>query len=142
MKRLKSWINNISKYPCAEIFCGTNGGKAEKRCMTICDERLYKFNSEPGKTNPLSDVKVSVRELDVILKMGIGNCRPEYFQSLVLDVLNCSKKAISALDAMHKKDPLLQAYYNEFKIDYATVEDIMKDISFAYVKKYSLGMKK
>lgn len=140
MKRLKKWINCISKYPSSEIFFEGNSqsAKAEKRINGICEE-LYKFNFGENKVNVLAELRTTFRELEVLTRMGIDKCRIEYFQKVILDFEKASKQAICALDNMHKKDPILQAYYSEFKMSTSDVEEVLKDITYSYVKRYSLG---
>lgn len=123
---LQQWIKQISLYPVSEIFAGTSQQKAEKRVEKICDE-LYKLSFPNGQVNVLADVRNAFRELEIVVKLNLKGTKLDYINKVESEFLTCTKIAISALDEMHKKDPLLQEYYKTWKISNATMKSLVYD---------------
>lgn len=123
---LKQWINNVKTYPPSEIFFEKYGkeAKAEQRIQTICED-LYRFTYPEGQDNILADLGAAYRDLEVLHRMGFDDIKSDLINEVSTKFLECAKAACTALEAMHKKDQLLNEYYKSWKVKY---QDISTEI--------------
>lgn len=124
---IDTWMKNVKTYPPSEIFfqqTGPKSEKAEKRCKLICED-LYRFSFPESQDNILADLGAAYRELEVFYILGMGDIKPERVQAVSTKFLECAKAACTALEAMHKKDQLLNEYYKSWKVKY---QDISTEI--------------
>lgn len=119
---IDNWMKNVKTYPPSEIFFAKYGkeAKAETRIQTICED-LYRFCYPEGEVNVLSELGASYREFEVLCIMGLAGIKPERVLEISTKFLACAKAACTALEAMHKKDQLLNEYYKSWKVKYQDI---------------------
>lgn len=112
MIELQNWIEFTKQYPPAEIFFGSNKEKQERRCKTLC-EQLFTF--EPTDTDhPASVLRKmwsSWRDLEVLMKLGTHEMKPEVVKAYADEFIAAAKAAIRELEKVYKPDQLLWNYY-------------------------------
>lgn len=131
---IDSWMKNVKTYPPAEIFFEKYGkeAKAEERIKQMCEE-VYRFVFPDGEKNPLGDLGQSYRELEVAYLMGFEGMKPEYIIKVKDAFLADAKFAITALEALFKKDQILQQYYAPWKVKFADINSAVYDMTKDYV---------
>lgn len=129
-----TWMKNVKTYPPAEIFFEKYGkeAKAEERLKETCEE-VYRFCFPENVKNPLGDLGASYRELEVAYKMGFDGMKPEYIKKVKDKFLEDAKFAITALEALFKKDQILQQYYAPWKVKFADINSTVYDMTKDYV---------
>lgn len=129
-----TWIKNVKTYPPAEIFFEKYGkeAKAEERIKQICED-VYRFCFPEAQKNPLGDLGQSYREFEVAYIMGFEGMKPEYITKVKDTFLADVKFAITELDAMFKKDQILQQYYSAWKVKFADINSAVYDMTKDYV---------
>lgn len=133
---LRDWFHLVRRYPPSEIFFQKYGkeAKAEERIQVTC-ESMYKFCFDPNKEVPvLSDFASALRDLEVLLVMGIAHVKPLYIKAVQENAYNAVKVLVQALDVLHKKDQLLQAYYNPWKVQAKVLQSYIWDLTQPYVE--------
>lgn len=119
------FISKTSLYPPSELCSGTYGKKAaskEKRLIDIC-EGLYRLDSQT-----LSSMRDSFKDFESMRSMSCGaDIRPEYATKVAGKLLYFTEVAIKALEEMHKKDLILNAYYSEFKVTNKQVDALIRE---------------
>lgn len=132
-KIIAEWIENVLKYPTNEIFFQVYGKeKTEKRLQGICEE-VYRFCFPEGKKNALGDLRQSYREFEVAYLQGFEGMKPEYITKVKDAFLSDVRYAITTLDNMFKKDPLLQNYYSQWKKKFADINSAVYDMTKDYI---------
>lgn len=128
------WMRNIKKYPASEIFFEKYGkeAKAEKRIQEVCEE-LYRFNYPDNQVNYLSDLQQSYRDFEVLVNLGLGSIKPEYIIKTKDSFLEKAKAAITAYEAMCKKDQVLQEYYKPWKTKFQEIQSAVYDMTKDFV---------
>jgi len=131
---LVTWYKNAKTYPPAEIFFEKYGkeAKAEERLKETCEE-VYRFCFPEKIKNPLADLGASYREFEVAYKMGFANIKPEYIQKVKDKLLEDLKYAVNALEALFKKDQLLQQYYQPWKVKFSELNSAVYDMTKDYL---------
>lgn len=131
---IDSWMKNVKTYPPSEIFFEKYGkeAKAESRIQTICED-LYRFTYPEGQDNILADLGASYREFEVLCIMGLDDIKSERVKEVSAKFLSCAKIACSALDAMHKKDQLLNEYYKSWKVKYQDISTEVYNLTKEYI---------
>lgn len=124
MKQLNTWVAMTAIYPPSEMFFQADAkqAKAEKRIVSICEE-LYKFSSPV-----LSDLRAAYTVLNNAVKRDIHNMKQVYVQELCGVLAFHIDNSVQALDNMHKKDPLLQAYYKKWSVKSKVLKDEVKTL--------------
>ncbi|AFA44515.1 hypothetical protein [Klebsiella phage phiKp_21] len=122
MQKLNAWVENTRIYPPSEMFyqADSKQAKAEKRIVSICEE-LYVFTC-----TTLSDMRAAYTELSMAVRMGISDMRQVYVEEICGKTAFHIDNAVKALDTMHKRDPLLQAYYKEWSCKSKDLKDEIK----------------
>lgn len=128
------WFKNAKTYPPAEIFHEKYGkeAKAEERIKVLCEE-VYRFCFPENQKNPLADLGQSYRDLQVAYRFGFNGMKPEYIKKVKDKFLEDAKFAIQALEALFKKDQILQQYYSTWKVKYSEINSAVYDLTKDYV---------
>lgn len=131
---IDTWMKNVKTYPPAEIFFEKYGkeAKAEERIKVLCED-VYRFCFPEGQKNPLGDLGASYREFEVAYLMGYNGMKVEYIKAVKDKFLEDVKFAISALDALFKKDQILQQYYAPWKVKFSDINSAVYDMTKDYV---------
>lgn len=131
---LVQWYANAKTYPPAEIFFEKYGkeAKAEERLKETCEE-VYRFCFPENVKNPLGDLGASYREFEVAYKMGFSGMKPEYIQKVKDKFVEDLKYAVNALEALFKKDQLLQQYYQQWKVKFSELNSVVYDMTKDYL---------
>lgn len=137
MKKLNTWVENTKVYPPSEMFyqADSTKAKAERRCVTICED-LYRFT-----VPTLSDMRAAFTVLNNAVKRDIHNMKQKYVEEICGKLAFHIDNSVLALDTMHKKDPLLQAYYKPWAVKSKDLKDEIKSLlinSFPDVDKAQL----
>lgn len=131
---LNDWIKNVKTYPPSEIFFQKYGkeAKAEQRIQTICED-LYRFCYPEGQTNILAELSAAYREFEVFLILGMDGIKPERVSDVSKKFLKCAQAACTALEAMHKKDQLLNDYYKSWKVKYQDISTEVYNLTKEFI---------
>ncbi len=131
---ITTWMKNVKTYPPAEIFFEKYGkeAKAEERLKDTCEE-VYRFCFPEGVKNPLGDLGASYREFEVAYIMGFDSIKPEYIKKVKDKFLEDVKFAITAIEALFKKDQILQQYYAPWKVKFADINSAVYDMTKDYI---------
>lgn len=131
---LDTWMKNVKTYPPAEIFFEKYGkdAKAEERLKVTCED-VYRFCFPENVKNPLGDLGASYRDFQVAYRMGFEGMKPEYIIKVKDAFLADVKFAITAIEALFKKDQLLQQYYQPWKVKFSDINSIVYDLTKDYV---------
>jgi hypothetical protein len=131
---IDTWVHNAKTYPPAVIFFEKYGkeAKAEERLKETCEE-VYRFCFPENVKNPLGDLGAAYRDLQVAYIMGFEGMKPEYIQKVKDKFLEDAKFAITALDALFKKDQILQQYYAPWKVKFADINSVVYDMTKDYL---------
>lgn len=132
--KVKQWLADARRYPPSEIFFQKYGkeAKPEERIQGIC-ESLYKFCFSDKEPAPLNDVATAFRDAEVLLIMGIDQVKPEYVRKVYESLYTTVKVAAQALDELHKKDQLLQKYYQDWKVSAKELQSTVYDLFKPYL---------
>lgn len=125
---LKTWMQNVKKYPPSEIFfqqTGPKSEKAEKRCKLICED-LYRFSFPEGQENLLNELGAAYREFEVLTTLGYDDLKEGRILEVGAKLQYYMREVCNALEAMHKKDQLLNDYYKSWKVKY---QDLSREVS-------------
>lgn len=129
--KIQGWTAQARLYPPSEIFFQKYGkeAKAEERIQNIC-EVLYRFSFGPKDPNVLHNLAQAYRDAEVLFILGTDGVKPEFIQGVRDALYSAVKDAVQALDALHKKDQILQKYYESWKTPskelLSTVHDLFK----------------
>jgi hypothetical protein len=131
---LVNWLENIKKYPPSEIFFEKYGkeAKAEKRIQEVCED-LYRFNYPDNQINYLGELQQAYRDFEVLVHLGLDGIKPEYILKTKNALVDKVKAAITAYEAMCKKDQLLQANYQPWKVKFQEIQSILYDMTKDFV---------
>lgn len=124
MKKLTQWVESTKIYPPSEMFyqADSKQAKAEKRCIQICED-LYRFN-----VPVLSDMRAAFNVVWSAYNRDIQQMKMKYVQEICGKLAFHVDNAIQALDTMHKKDQLLQAYYKPWAMKSKDLKDEIKSV--------------
>ncbi|HCQ0858776.1 TPA: hypothetical protein OGU99_000702 [Escherichia coli] len=122
MNKLVQWVEKTKVYPPSELFfqADSKQAKAEKRVVAICED-LYKL-----EVHTLSDMHTAFTVLANAAKRDIHNMKMKYIEELCGVLAFHVDYSVNALDAMHKKDPILQAYYKGWSVKAKELKDEIK----------------
>lgn len=110
-EQVKAFVEFTSVYPPSALYAGTHTPtpkekKHEQRCIEICEE-LYSLECDV-----LREFRRSFREVEVQY-MFFKNLKPNNLLVAFGDFNAHLQRAQKALAGMHKKDPVLNAYFNQ-----------------------------
>ena len=132
-EKIGTFILNSMKYPVSELFGSIDTPdakqkKAEKRIAQICEE-LYQL-----ECTTLSDVRVAYREMQVAVNLSDEKFRVKQVRLVKMSgtLAYYIDKASAALEAMHKKDQLLQQYWKPLSVKSKDMKDELKSHLIQY----------
>lgn len=124
MIKLTEWVEKTKIYPPSELFfqADSKKAKAEKRIVAICED-LYKL-----EVHILSDMRSAFTVLSNAVKRDVHNMKMKYVQEMCGVLAFHIDHSVQALDTMHKKDPILQAYYKGWSVKAKDLKDEIKSL--------------
>lgn len=128
---ISNWVNQVMIYPLSEIYAGkvAINQKEEKRLEKSCED-IFRFTAlKPTDKLLKADLRSSWRELEVVLKLKTKlPVKPELIEQKKKEFLDSAKELIKLLEDTYKREPLLKAYYQEWRVSYQELKGLVYEI--------------
>lgn len=128
MHTVQQWVAQVLKYPVMEIYGGKDLAqtKEEKRVINICEAVFKLTASTPTERLPKAEMSAAWRELEVTLKLARTlPVKPEYIAERKEKFLQSAKELLTLLEDTYKKEPVLKAYYETWKLKFSDLKDLV-----------------